>query len=133
MRHEYGQCTFCPQRLKDNNGKYVGKVYVIGVITKRVSPGSLEEKAITEVLIKWGCPQRYLYNFCLVEWKRMGMKTDLSGETQRYLNSVCVPTIARICNKTGDKQRLIRQDLWERATMTICPNEFDVSDVHYDS
>ena len=75
----------------------MGKVYVIGVITKKVNPGpALRGEKYCKGTSQMGCPQRFLYNFCIVEWKRMGMKKDLKGETQRYLNSVCVPTYRRI-------------------------------------
>lgn len=34
MRHEYPNCQYCPKRLKDENGKYIGPVYVIGVVKR---------------------------------------------------------------------------------------------------
>jgi hypothetical protein len=46
MRHEYPKCRFCPEWLKDENGEYIGPVYMIGVITKKIIPRSDEEKGL---------------------------------------------------------------------------------------
>ena len=138
MRHEYAKCPHCPKRLKNEHGKYIGPVYVIGVIKKKVTLGSAEEEDIADKLLqKSSCPKRYLYNFCLVEWKRMGMKSDLQKATKKYLNVICQPTIARICNEpgktysSGATSDSVHQDLWEKANISICSGDFsdDFSDV----
>ena len=90
MRHEYPNDKFCPKRLKDENGKYIGPVYVIGVITKKVVPWSGEERDISDNKMAefsnhhWG-----IHNLCRVSWKRMGYKKSLKEETQSYINHVC--------------------------------------------
>ncbi|KAL7535409.1 hypothetical protein ACHAXR_006474 [Thalassiosira sp. AJA248-18] len=108
MRHEYPKCQFCPRRLKDPNGKYIGPVYVIGVITKKVVPRSAEEKDISE--------------------------NKMSEFSNHYwgIHNVC----RRICDdfeKTyagGATSKSIRQDLWTNATIPIrsdeeFPDKFD--------
>ena len=131
MRHQYPACKYCPKRLFDNGGKYIGSVYAIGVIKKKVPPESSEEQRIASNLIKTSsCPPKYLYNFCLVDWKRMGMKNNLSSGTQKYLNATCQSTFACICNEPGKRfsngatSESIRQDLWENANISICSDEF---------
>mmetsp|Transcript_32975 Transcript_32975/g.69182 ORF Transcript_32975/g.69182 Transcript_32975/m.69182 type:complete len:407 (+) Transcript_32975:702-1922(+) len=131
MRHEYGRCRFCPGRLKDENGKYIGPVYVIGIITKKVVPWSAEERDIADH--KMGEFSKHywdIHNICRVSWRRMGYKNTLKDETQKYINHVCQPTLQRICDNFGKvfaggaTSESIRSDLWDNATVPICSSEF---------
>ncbi|KAL9182966.1 hypothetical protein ACHAXT_004245 [Thalassiosira profunda] len=147
MRHEFPECPFTPSRLKPN-GKYIGPVFVIGVITQKILPGSTHEKRIKNKHM--GEYKRHnTHTFSLVDWRWMGTKATLQEETKRYINSVCQPTINRMCQDprkeykcaaTGETYtgESVRRDLWENATMPIRPEEFpDVFDIaaisHYDS
>jgi hypothetical protein len=126
MRHEYGNCDYCPNWLKrrdgDGNVEYIGPVYVIGVVTKKIMPCSDEEDlAIGQMEGKLkGIPQRCqpIHNLCLVDWKRIGYKRDLKKETQTYLNRICQPTVANICSNSdkvytcGATSESIRRDLF---------------------
>lgn len=126
MRHEYGNCDYCPNWLKRRDGrgnvKYIGPVYVIGVVTKKIMPCSEEENlAIGQMKGKLkGIPQRCqpVHNLCLVDWKRIGYKQDLKQETQTYLNRICQPTVVNICAdsekvyKDGATSDSIRRDLF---------------------
>ena len=95
MRHEFPECPFTPSRLKPN-GKYIGPVFVIGVVTQKILPGSAHEKRIKKK--QMGEYKRHnTHTFSLVDWKWMGMKATLQEETKRYINSVCQPTINRMC------------------------------------
>ena len=126
MRHEYPKCKFCPQRLKNDGGEYIGPVYVIGIITKKVVPWSAEERDISDNKTAefsknhWG-----IHNICRVKWRRMGYKTSLKDSTQNYINHICQPTLQRICHdfaKTSHQE--IRRDLWTNATIRIRSNDF---------
>ncbi|KAL9190424.1 hypothetical protein ACHAXT_007635 [Thalassiosira profunda] len=114
MRHEYPKCQFCPDWLKDEWGAYNGPVYVIGVVTKTIQPVSAREKEIAGQL-----SDPFSYNFCLVDWKRMGRKDDLQDETKSYIRQICQPTVAMICKNRkkiydgGATAESIRRDLWE--------------------
>ena len=131
MRHEYGKCKLCPKRLKDDNNKYIGPVYVIGVITKKVMPGSQEEKHLAQEDLK----EYPHHTYCRVDWKRMGRKADLSKSTQSYLNKICQPTLSWICKDSSKKYadeataESIKQDLWDNASIHISSRDFsDVFD-----
>ena len=126
MRHEYPKCKFCPQRLKNDRGEYIGPVYVIGIITKKIVPWSAEERDISDNKTAefskhhWG-----MHNICRVKWRRMGLKTSLKDSTQNYINHICQPTLQRICHdfaKTSHQE--IRRDLWTNATIRIRSNDF---------
>jgi hypothetical protein len=115
MRHEYGKCKYCPDWLKQD-GRYIGPVYVIGMVTRKIRPYSVEENEV-----KWAATTldyAYLSNFCLVDWKRIGYKQDLKQETQTYLNRICQPTVVNICAdsekvyKNGATSDSIRRDLF---------------------
>jgi hypothetical protein len=126
MRHEYPKCKFCPKRLKNDKGEYIGPVYVIGIITKKVVPWSAEERDISDNKTAefskhhWG-----MHNICRVKWKRMGYKNSLKDSTQNYINHVCQPTLQRICHDFAKASHQdIRRDLWMNATIRIRSNEF---------
>lgn len=97
MRHEFHRCPFIPSKLKVN-GKYIGPVYVIGVVTKKVKPGSAEERSIQDnQMSEFNRDYHNIHSFCKVEWQRMGMKDTLDDSTKKYMNAVCQPTINRMC------------------------------------
>lgn len=130
MRHEYPKCKFCPQRLKDN-GKYIGPVYVIGVITKKIVPWSAEEQDLAENSMgEFSNHHWSIHNVCRVSWRRMGHKKALKEATQKYINHVCQPTLQRICDGLervyagGATSDSIRRDLWSNATIPIRSDEF---------
>jgi len=131
MRHEYAKCRFCPLRLKDNSGKYIGPVYVIGVITKKVVPWSAEERDIADNrMAEFSNHHWDIHNVCRVSWRRMGYKKALKEATQNYINHVCQPTLQRICDDIekvysgGATSESIRRDLWSNATIPIRSDEF---------
>ena len=132
MRHEYVKCKFCPGRLKDQiSGKYIGPVYVIGVITKKVVPWSAEERDIADNRMgEFSNHYWDIHNVCRVSWRRMGYKKDLNKATQSYINHVCQPTLVRVCEDFdkvytgGATSRSIRENLWMNATIPITSNEF---------
>ena len=126
MRHEYPKCKFCPRRLMNERGKYIGPVYVIGIITKKIMPWSAEERDIADNKTDdFSKRQWKLHNMCRVSWKRMGYKKSLKDSTQKYINIVCQPTIARICHDfTNASHEDIRRDLWMNATIRIRSDEF---------
>lgn len=139
MRHEYPKCQFCPGRLKDESGKYIGPVYVIGVITKKVVPWSAEERAIAENRMSEFSNHHWdIHNVCRVSWRRMGYKKTLKEETQNYMNHVCQPTLQRICDDFkkvytgGATSESIRRDLWANATIPIRSDEFPDKFDHID-
>lgn len=131
MRHEYKNCPFVPAGLKDNGGSFIGPVYAIGQVTK----AGLIDPSETQNL------QLHLYeNFPFmqwnsnspvkVHWKWMGLKSNLQEPTQRYLNYICQPTVAKICGhgkewpKLGTNWRAVREDLWTNAMASINPLDF---------
>ena len=133
IRHEYYNCPYLPKfLLKEDGVTYKGPVYVIGVITRIVRPGSREEREIAET--KLGNFYRSglrLCNFCEVSWQRMGMKWDLKEETKNYIRACCPPTLVQICQNPEQRCKKsslthydIRFDLWQKATIPIGPNDF---------
>jgi hypothetical protein len=75
LRHEYPGCPFCPKRLINADGKYIGPVYVIGVITKKVMPWSEEERDIVENEMGDFSRSRWpIHTVCRVKWMKMGLK-----------------------------------------------------------
>lgn len=130
MRHEYPKCPFCPKRLIGDDGKYIGPVYVIGVITKKVVPWSEEERDIENNKMGEFSRGRYpIYTVCKIEWKRMGYKSELEESTQSYINHVCQPTLRQICKlgkmfAGGTSSERIRCDLWRNATEEISSEDF---------
>ena len=129
MRQEYGNCPFLPAFLKDNLQRYIGKVYVIGVITRQIQLGSAEEDQVARDRLNEFHQVFDSYNinkFCLVSWQRMGMKKDLEQNTQKYINAVCQPTLQQICKRSSHDA--IRRDLWDKASIIIGPDDFP--DVH---
>ena len=130
MRHEYESCTYTPEWLKerdDTSGKmeYVGPVYIIGVVTRKIKPYSQEEADVQKEMLLSGNYDEYdhpIPNLCLVDWRRIGYKGDLKEETQRYINRICQPTVVNICN---DFKKVyfdcataasLRQDLWDNSS-----------------
>ena len=137
MRHEFPKCPFIPSKMKDSNGKYIGKVYVIGVITKKILPGSAEEKTAQDnQMSEFDRNRHNIRSFCRVEWNRMGMKDSLDESTKKYINAVCQPTINRMCQdlskeyKSGATGESVKRNLWENASIPIKAGDFaDVFDV----
>jgi hypothetical protein len=130
LRHEYHQCPFCPKRLM-KDGKYIGPVYVIGVITKKVLPWSQEERDIADnKLGKFSRSRWPIHTVCRVSWKKMGYKKSLKKSTWQYINSICQPAFVQICNKPekefscGATSESIRRDLWNNANIPISSDDF---------
>jgi len=130
MRHEVKNCRYLPNRLKDEAGKHIGPVYVIGRIVEVCVPYSDKDKRLADRLAKlndFHTRLPYLHNFKRVRWSRMGMKEKLSKSTQNYINKICQPTLARICQK-GKKGSFdadqVRRDLWDNAEFTVAPEDF---------
>ena len=143
LRHEYPKCRFCPDRLKNEDGQYIGPVYVIGIVTKKVVPWSAEETELAEK--KMGEFHRvkpahrgdsadpggwHVHNLCRVSWRRMGYKKDLKDPTRGYISKICQPTLAHILKDPtkvheGMTMEDIREDLWTNATFPIRADEFD--------
>ena len=123
MRHEYERCHYCPKWLKErtdasDNSQYIGPVYIIGVVTRKIKPYSDEEAFVnTQMRYFKGIP-----HLCLVDWKRIGYKRDLKDETQKYINRICQPTVVNICNDfekvytDGATAQSLRQDLWDNSS-----------------
>jgi len=136
MRHEFPRCPFIPSKLKVN-GKYIGPVYVIGVVTKKVKPGSAEERNIQDTqMSEFNKDFHNIHSFCKVKWQRMGMKDTLDDSTKKYINAVCQPTINRMCQdlrkeyKSGATGEAVKRNLWENASIPIQAGDFtDVFDV----
>jgi len=126
MRHEYKNCPHTPARLKPD-GKYMGPIYVIGMVTKVVTPWSNEETRISNRL---GASER-VSNLCLVDWKWLGRKDTLKKETRDVLVAVCQSTVTRMCiersepYKNGGTPESVREDLWNNAVEMIRPHEFN--------
>lgn len=130
MRHEYSKCLFMPDRLKDLDGKYIGQVYVIGVITKIIEPGTVEEERISTHRLREFADEFNMHSFCLVSWQKMGFKNDLSDTTKRYVSKVCQKSVNLIAEygkapytiKTTPEK--VRRDLRKNATTPISPADF---------
>lgn len=91
MRHGYGTCKFLPDFLK-RDGNYIGPVYVVGVVTRRIIPGSDDEMAIAAQRFPDWFPFG-INKFFEVSWQQMGMQRDLSDDTRKhYMNyfGMCV-------------------------------------------
>jgi hypothetical protein len=136
MRHEYPKCPFCPKRLF-NDGNYIGPVYVIGVITKKVVPWSKEEWDIENNKMGDFSRGRYpIHTVCMVSWKRMGYKKSLHKSTREYMGQVVQPMLQQICKHTGKvyagdgTSESIRRDLWTNATIPISSDEFPDRFIH---
>eukprot|EP00978_Attheya_sp_CCMP212_P019040 scaffold52874_cov55-Attheya_sp.AAC.1 len=128
MRHTYKECPCIPNKLKDENGVYIGPVYVIGVVTQIVEPNSAEDrtiaKQILEVEDKWN-HSYYRVGFC-----KMGIMASLQPETIGYISKICQPTLQRICQgdkswpRLGTNSKEVRTDLWTNAVMDISKDDF---------
>lgn len=136
MRHIYPKCKFCPKRLIVD-GKYIGPVYVIGIITKKVLPWSEEEWDIADN--KMGDFSRYrwpIHSVCRVSWKMMGYVNSLDKSTRTDIGQVVQPTLQQICNHPGKvyygggTSESVRRDLWKNATIPISPDEFPDRFIH---
>jgi len=130
LRHEYPKCQFCPERLIVD-GKYIGPVYVIGIITKKVVPWSEEERDVAENKMGRFSRSRWpIHTVCRVSWKRMGLKKSLDKTTQDYINHICQSAFLQICDDPkkvfagGTTSERIRRDLWTNATIPISSGEF---------
>ncbi|KAL7495143.1 hypothetical protein ACHAWT_006204 [Skeletonema menzelii] len=132
MRHEYERCPHAPEWLKErdeSSGKleYIGPVYIIGVVTRKIKPYSEEEAYVQKEMLPFDRHEP-LPSLCLVDWKRIGFKDDLKEETQKYINRICQPTVVNICNDfkrvytDGATAASLRQDLWDSSS----PFEFVV-------
>lgn len=128
MRHEYSDCRYCPDWLKprDENGnaKYIGPVFVIGVVTRKILPFSDADDSVASQMkgkLKFLGKFHPMSNICLVDWKRVGFKKDLKFDTQNYINRICQPTVANICTNSkklyayGATSESIRQDLFRNS------------------
>lgn len=126
MRHEYPNCGFCPRRLKDESGEYIGPVYVLGIITKKVVPWSEEEREIADNRAAEFSKHHWeINNICRVRWEKMGYKKSLKKSTIDYINKICQPTLQRISNDvTNVSHQDCRRDLWTNATIPIRPDDF---------
>ena len=130
MRHCYPKCKFCPKRLFVD-GSYIGPVYVIGIITKKVLPWSEEERHIADIKMADFSRNRWpIHNVCTVSWEKMGYINELKESTKKYLSKVVQPTLQQICENTGKlfdgggTSDSIRRDLWKNAIEGISSKEF---------
>ena len=140
MRHCYPKCKFCPKRLFVD-GSYIGPVYVIGIITKKVLPWSEEERRIADTITgaynlctvsseKMGYINELKHNFCTVSWEKMGYINELKESTKKYLSKVVQPTLQQICENAekrfdgGGTSDSIRRDLWKHAREKISSEQF---------
>jgi hypothetical protein len=140
MRHCYPKCKFCPKRLFVD-GSYIGPVYVIGIITKKVLPWSEEERRIADTITgaynlctvsseKMGYINELKHNFCTVSWEKMGYINELKESTKKYLSKVVQPTLQQICENVekrfdgGGTSDSIRRDLWKCAREKISSEQF---------
>ena len=131
MRHEYPKCPFMPNRLIDIEGRYIGPVYVIGVVTHL--PAQTYEDimiSISQSIPRLDIPeQQDEVAYCRVKYLWMGKKNDLDKSTQNYIGKVCQPTIANICQRGKSWPKLdtdavkVRQDLRNTATIPITSEE----------
>jgi len=127
MRHEYAKCHYTPDWLRERseasgNLEYIGPVYMIGVVTRKVKPYSAEEDYIVSQMLPIDNIAGPIPHLCLVDWKRMGFKDYLKEETQKYINRICQPTVVNICNDfekvytDGATSDSVRQDLWDNSS-----------------
>jgi len=130
MRHCYPKCKFCPKRLFVD-GSYIGPVYVIGIITKKVLPWSEEERHIADIKMADFSRNRWpIHNVCRVSWEKMGYLNELNEPTKKYLSKVVQPTLQQICENTGKlfdgggTSDSIRRDLWKHALEPISSEQF---------
>lgn len=130
MRHEYKNCPFLPRRLKDDEGKYIGEVYVLGRVTKVVEPNSGEERSITASLRFPGDYEYFAHTFCRVRFDRMILKSTLQRSTTRYISKICQRTVCKICDGSAwpelkTDSTTVRADLWDNANIQISGDDFD--------
>lgn len=134
MRHEYSNCPYLPSRLRNQNNRYIGPVYVLGVITGVVKTNSDEEEYIArndlgEFTVESGW--NFVTKFCRVDWKLMGFKANLQKSTQTYINRICQSTLNEIAKhgkvwpKLETDWESVRNDLWNNATMEISSADFN--------
>jgi hypothetical protein len=129
MRHEYKNCPWVPSRLKDDQGKYIGKVLVLGIVTEVIEPYSAEERAIAASLPE--IANDFSHTFCRVQFNKMIMKSTLQPATIKYISAVCQKTVGKICVDGGEWPSLgtdsvsVREDLWSNATISITGQEFN--------
>lgn len=133
MRHEYAKCKFCPKRLKDSSNKYIGPVYVVGVVTKKVMPGSDEEKQLKREDLREFPHYQNTHTFCRVDWKWIGIKGDLRQNTQNFLNKICQPTLVWICKDNSkqyaDETTAASSKTYGKMQLSLCSGDFpDVFD-----
>lgn len=138
MRHEYGNCPFLPAKLQDGNGRYIGPVYALGVITQGpFQEGS--EDLVSNLKSRINALDNSVSNeleqneasFCRVKFLRMGYKKDLADTTNSYILSICQATIKNICQpgkswKLDTTPKRVREDLWKNATIPISADDFEV-------
>lgn len=138
MRHEYSNCPLLPLRLRNNNnGNYIGPVYVIGVITHGPSQQGCND--LTQELLR-RIPaldettsnelEQNQASYCRVKFSRMGFKKDLEDTTNSYMLSTCQGTIKNICQhgktwKLDTTPERVRRDLWKNAIISISAEDFD--------
>ncbi|GFH47127.1 hypothetical protein CTEN210_03602 [Chaetoceros tenuissimus] len=135
MRHEYSNCPCLPSKLRNrNNNRYIGPVYVLGVITEVVKTNSDEEEYIARNDLgefRYEDGWTYVTKFCRVDWKLMGFKANLQKSTQTYINRICQSTLNEIAKQGKAWPKLetdwesVRSDLWNNATMEISPADFN--------
>jgi len=129
MRHEYKSCPWVPTRLKDDQGEYIGKVWVLGRVTAVVEPDSDEKEAIAANLPEIN--DTWCNTFCRVKFDKMILKSNLKTETVNYISKVCQKTLSKICVegsswlKLGTDARTVRDDIWNNANISICSDDFD--------
>lgn len=131
MRHEYKNCPWVPSHLKDDQGKYIGKVLVLGRVIKVIEPYSAEERAIAASLPE--IANDFSHTFCRVQFNKMILKNTLQPATIKYISAVCQKTVGKICVEgvewpsLGTDSVSVREDLWANAIISITKQDFNES------
>ena len=119
FRAAYKTCHLIPAPLMPN-GKYMGPVYVIGVVVKKLVPGSKEDADIGEDVKNLG--GRLRDKFVKVSWRKMGLLDELNSATRHKINvdqGTIRGTIKEIFKEAGPGNASFRKELLHTATQKM--------------
>ena len=119
MRHIYKGCQRTPAPLMAQ-GKYIGPVFVLGVVTERLEPQSSEDQWLSKRVVDQGGRKRD--KFFRVSWQKMGLIDELNSSTRRFINvdqGTIRGTLSNITSKPDARNH--RAELARKATRAIAP------------
>jgi hypothetical protein len=134
MRHIYTRDPLMPAPLVTKDGKYIGPVYALGVVTERIEPWCAEDQRISKQMKAFGGRGRVggrgRDKYVKVSWQKMGLINKLTRKTRHYINTyqgVIRGTLNRMfrgtedeCKKFGKNfAKKIRRELLLKATLPI--------------